>query len=122
MTTRGDRFARDDSRSVQLPCDVSPDVQPGQTAARLHRTRGRVIASGLVICPLISGLFFGIIGGLLVLPSGGAEHATMVGALVGGIMLTSNAVALCIVHSSANGRVASRVNVIAPDIPEAKAS
>ena len=97
-------------------------MRPGQTAARLHRTRGRVIASGLVICPLISGVFFGLISGLLVLPGGGAEHASMVGALVGGFMFTSNAVALCIVQTSSDAPSVPREQMTAPDVREAKAS
>jgi hypothetical protein len=80
------------------------------------------MASALFICPLISGLFFAIISGFLVFPSGGAEHATMVGALVGGIMLTSNAVALCIVQTSARADAAARAERAAADFDEAKAS
>lgn len=97
-------------------------MRPGQTAARLHRTRGRIRASGLVVCPLISGLFFGIVSAVLVLPSGGIEHATVVGALVGGFMLTSNAVALCIVQTSAYSDGAARERSGPQDIGEAKAS
>ena len=122
MTARGVCFARGDSRSAPLRREGIPEVRPGQTAARLHRTRGRIRASGLVVCPLISGLFFGIISALLVLPSGGIEHATLVGALVGGFMLTSNAVALCIVQSSASRDGAPREQTGSHDIGEAKAS
>jgi hypothetical protein len=60
-----------------------------------------IVASTLVICPVISGLFFGLIAALLVLQSGGVGRASAVGALVGGVMFASNAVALCIVHSAA---------------------
>jgi hypothetical protein len=124
MTTRGVRFARDESRRVRLPCEGSLEVQPGQTAARLHpaRARGRVVASSIVVFPLLSGLFFGIISGLAVLPRGGAQQATVVGALVGGIMLTSNAIALCIVQASANSQAAQRAQAAAPDVNESKAS
>jgi hypothetical protein len=81
-----------------------------------------VIGSALVVCPLISGVFFGIISGVLVLPGSGVEHATMVGALVGGIMLTSNAVALCIVQSSARDRAAPHVQPAVEHIRDVKAS
>ena len=124
MTERGARFAREESRPVRLRREGLLEVRPGLSAARLHRTRGWVVASGMVVCPLISGLFFGVVSGFLVLPFGGLDHATAIGALVGGIMLTSNAVALCIVHSSAHTENAARVQQITQyiDIREARAS
>jgi hypothetical protein len=122
VATRGARSIRADSRPGTLRRDGSPGVQPGQTAARLHRARNRVIGSALVVCPLISGLFFGVISGVLVLPGSGVEHATMVGALVGGVMLTSNAVALCIVQSSGRERAAPHVQPAVEHIGDAKAS
>jgi hypothetical protein len=90
----------------------------------LHRapTAGRIVASGIVIFPLLSGLFFGIVTGLAMLPRSGIRQASVMGALVGGIMLTSNAVALCIVQASANSRAVPRARVNAPEVDEAKAS
>jgi hypothetical protein len=55
----------------------------------------------LIICPTVSGLFFGVIAALLVLRSASLGRATETGALVGGVMFASNAVALCIVHAAA---------------------
>jgi uncharacterized membrane protein YedE/YeeE len=50
---------------------------------------------------MISGVFFGILSAALVLPIGGFARASGVGFLVGGVMFTANAAALCIVQSSA---------------------
>jgi hypothetical protein len=74
------------------------------TAARADRRR-RLIVVGLVTCPLISGLFFGLIAALLVLRGGSVDRATEVGLLVGGVMFASNAVALCIVHTTAQAEM-----------------
>jgi hypothetical protein len=60
----------------------------------------RLVASGLIAFPMISGLFFGLLGAVLVLPIGGLGRAIAVGALVGGVMFAANAAALCIVQSS----------------------
>src|SRR6185295_9281277 len=108
--------------AVRLRREGSVAVQPGQTAARLHRARmhRRIVAASIVIFPLLSGVFFGVITGLAVLSSGGFEHAMVMGALVGGIMLTSNAIALCIVQASAGAEGASRAQVNPPDVAPAK--
>ena len=74
-------------------------AQPGLTATRLRRRR--LVASGLVVCPLVSGVFFGLVAALLILRSGDQGRAIAVGLLVGGVMFASNAVALCIVHTTA---------------------
>ena len=63
--------------------------------------RSRLVASGMILFPTISGLVFGILSAVLVLPLGGFATATGVGFLVGGVMFTANAAALCIVQSSA---------------------
>jgi hypothetical protein len=63
--------------------------------------RSRLVASGMILFPMISGLFFGILSAALVVPVGGFAHATGVGFLVGGVMFTVNAAALCIVQSNA---------------------
>jgi hypothetical protein len=55
---------------------------------------------GLIICPLISGLFFGLVATLLRLVSGDAGHAFEVGALAGAAIFAANALALCIVVST----------------------
>jgi hypothetical protein len=60
--------------------------------------RTRLAAAFLVICPLISGGFFGIVAALLVHWSG-SDRALGAGALVGGAMFVANAVALCVVQS-----------------------
>jgi hypothetical protein len=65
------------------------------------RQRRRLIASGIVICPLISGVFFGLIAALLVLRNGDSGRAIAIGVLVGGAMFASNAIALCVVHTAA---------------------
>jgi hypothetical protein len=65
------------------------------------RGRRLPVARVLIAFPVISGLFFAALSTALVLPIGGAGRATEVGMLVGGIMFTANAAALCIVQSSA---------------------
>jgi predicted branched-subunit amino acid permease len=55
------------------------------------------VAIGLVASPTISGLFFCLVAALLVLQRGSFERAAEVGALVGGVMFASTAVALCVV-------------------------
>jgi len=55
-------------------------------------------ASFLVVCPLISGAFFGVIAAVLVRWSG-SPRALGAGVLVGGAMFVANAVALCVVQS-----------------------
>lgn len=97
-------------------------AQPGLSAARLPRTRRRLVASGVIVCPMISGLFFGIIATLLVFRSGNIGRASEVGALVGGVMFASNAIALCIVLSTAQGAAAPRAKSRALDRTEAHAS
>ena len=72
-------------------------AQPGPTASWLRRTR---LSLGIVVCPMISGLFFGLIAAALVLPGGGAGRAFGVGALTAGVMFTSSALALCIVMTA----------------------
>jgi hypothetical protein len=62
--------------------------------------RDRLVAAGFVVCPLISGLFFGLVSTLLVLPSAGIGHALEVGAAVGGAMFAANAAALCVVQAT----------------------
>ena len=80
-------------------------TQPGRTPTRLRRTR-LLVASGLVVSPVISGVFFGAVAALLVLRGGSLGRATEIGALVGGVMFASNAIALCIVNTT--GRVGNR--------------
>jgi hypothetical protein len=78
----------------------SPAAQPG-AATRLRRTRRRLVASTVVVSPLISGVFFGLVAALLTLRSGSGIQAIEFGGLVGGVMFASNAVALCFVSSAA---------------------
>ena len=59
------------------------------------------VARVLIAFPMISGVFFGILSAALVSPLGGFGRATEVGLLVGGVMFTANAAALCIVQASA---------------------
>jgi hypothetical protein len=70
------------------------------TAVGSSARRDRLAAAGLILCPLISGLFFGVVSTLLVLPSSGIGHALEVGAAVGGAMFAANAAALCIVQAT----------------------
>jgi hypothetical protein len=84
--------------------------------------RSRLVAAGLIAFPMISGLFFGLMSAVLVLPSGGLGRAIAVGALVGGVMFAANAAALCIVQSSAWGGVSHRAQPEIQPISEARAS
>jgi hypothetical protein len=72
-------------------------AQPGPTASWLRRSR---VSLGVVVCPMISGLFFGVIAAALVFRSGGTGRALGVGALTAGVMFTSSALALCIVMTA----------------------
>jgi hypothetical protein len=96
-------------------------MRPGRAAVRSHRARDRVATSALVVSPLISGLFFGVISGLLVSAGGGVGRASAVGALVGFFMLTANAVALGIAQASTQ-HAALREVLTTQDTREAKAS
>jgi hypothetical protein len=146
MMTRGGRVAYVDLRLPEAQPAGSPAPHPGQTAARMQRRRtwhaereapgARVavsmskpttrdrhrVALGMVVCPMISGLFFGLVAALLVFRSGGIGHASAVGALVGGFMFASNAAALCIVQSTARGGAASQAQSRSKDRTEAQAS
>jgi hypothetical protein len=145
-TTRGGGVAHVERRpSVVWP--VGPlAAQPGRNATRLRRsrverterhasawrsdvagsdlTKGRpvLVAAGLVFCPAISGLFFGVVSGLLVLGAGGIGRAGEVGALVGGVIFASNAAALCILQSSAQRQPAPQAESRADDRTGARAS
>ena len=80
---------------------LGPDVG-SRAAARSDTARcGRLLAAALIVFPMISGVFFGVLSTALVLPIGGLGQAGAVGALVGGFMFAANAAALCIVQSSA---------------------
>jgi hypothetical protein len=59
------------------------------------------MARVLIAFPMISGVFFGLLSAALVSRLGGFGRATEVGLLVGGVMFTANAAALCIVQASA---------------------
>ena len=93
-------------------------AQPGPTASWLRRTR---LSLGVVVCPLISGLFFGLIAAALVFPGGGAGRAFGVGALTAGVMFTSSALALCIVMT-ASREAPSRPELSAEPIRATRAS
>lgn len=89
-------------------------VAPQPTETRLRRTasvmplptrtaielRHSYVNLGLIICPLISGLFFGLVATLLLLISGDVGHAFEVGALAGVVICAANALALFIVVST----------------------
>lgn len=75
---------------------ASVSTLPTRTATQLRHT---YVNLGLIVCPLISGLFFGLIATLLALHSGSLVHAFEVGALAGFVILIANALALCIVMS-----------------------
>ncbi len=66
-----------------------------------RRGQRALMARAMVAFPMISGVFFGILSAALVRPLGGLGRATEVGMLVGGVMFTANAAALCIVTASA---------------------
>jgi hypothetical protein len=72
---------------------------------------------GLVVCPLVSGLFFGLMATVLVLFNGSFGHAFEVGALTGTIMFAANALALCMVMTPNGERSAPRAE--APGHPAA---
>jgi hypothetical protein len=74
-------------------------IRPGNGATQ----RRRLIAFGVVVWPLISGLFFGLIAALLVLRNGDPDRALEIGVLVGGAMFAANAVVLCVLHSASRG-------------------
>jgi hypothetical protein len=84
--------------------------------------RSRLVASGMIVFPMISGLFFGILSAALVLPIGGVAHASEVAILVGGVMFTGNAAALCIVQSSAWDEPERPAQPAVQRISEARAS
>ena len=105
LTAHGDSVDLGPWRKSELPQAGSAAAQPDQTAVRLRRAlrstrRRRLVASGVVICPLISGLFFGLVATSLVLRSD-EGRAGEIGALVGGAVFALTAVALCLVHVSA---------------------
>ena len=81
--------------SAAAPRHRPSAAQPGRAAIRLRRTH---LAGFFVLCPLISGGFFGVVAVILVHWSGSAD-ALVVGAAVGGAMFVANAAALCVVHS-----------------------
>jgi hypothetical protein len=74
---------------------ASVTTLPTRTATQLRHT---YVNLGLIVCPLISGLFFGLIATVLGLVSGNG-NALEVGALTGFVILTANALALCLVMS-----------------------
>jgi hypothetical protein len=84
--------------------------------------RSRLVASGMIVFPIISGLFFGILSAALVVPIGGVVHASEVAILVGGVMFTANAAALCIVQSSAWDEPERPAQPAAQRITEVRAS
>jgi hypothetical protein len=84
--------------------------------------RSRLVASGLIAFPMISGAFFGLLSAVSVLPVAGIGRAVAVGALVGGIMFAANAAALCIVQSSAWDEAASHPQPQVQPVSEARAS
>jgi hypothetical protein len=84
--------------------------------------RDRLAAAGLILCPLISGLFFGAVSILLVLATSGIGHALVVGAGVGGAMFAANAAALCIVQATRANGPAPAVQSPGDDISEERAS
>ena len=82
----------------------------------------RLVALCLIAFPMISGLFFGLMSGALVLHIGGLGRAIAVGALVGGTIFAANAAALCIVQSSAWDGAATHPQPDARPVSEARAS
>jgi hypothetical protein len=93
-------------------------AQLGPTASWLRRAR---VSLSVIVCPMISGLFFGLIAAALVFPGGGAGRAFEVGLLTAGVMFTSSALALCIVMS-ASREAPSRAGLSAEKIPSTRAS
>ncbi|HEY5012122.1 MAG TPA: hypothetical protein VIK61_05380 [Acidimicrobiia bacterium] len=89
----------------------------------------------LVVCPMISGAFLGLVAALYVYPAA-SEHAIMIGALVGVSGFVTNAIAICLTavaaerHAQrrardAGARAGARVGVIArtavaPRVPAAR--
>jgi hypothetical protein len=85
-------------------------VAPQPTETRLRRTapvtqlptraaaelRHNYVNLGLIVCPLISGVFFGLVATLLLLPSSSVGHAFEVGTVAGAVICAMNAVALCV--------------------------
>ena len=84
------------SNETRLRRAASVSTLPTRTATQLRHT---YVNLGLIVCPLISGLFFGLIATVLRLRSGDFVHALEVGALAGFVILTANVLALCLVMS-----------------------
>jgi hypothetical protein len=89
-------------------------VRPPAPLPRWHLTLG------VVVCPLISGLFFGAIAAVLVLDSG-IGRALEVGALAAGIMFTTNALALCIVTSATHSEPTPAIASVTPETSGSRA-
>jgi ABC-type uncharacterized transport system permease subunit len=89
---------------------------------RTTRHRRRLVAAGIVVCPLISGVFFGLIAALLVIRNGDRGRAFEIGLLVGGAMFAANAIALCVLHSAARAGTTPKPSPRAEARNEARAS
>ena len=77
-----------------------PSSNAGQWRPEAKLAGLRSVEVGFVVGPLLSGLFFGLIAAALVLRGGTFARACGVGALAGGVMFTSTALALCIVMTA----------------------
>jgi hypothetical protein len=69
-------------------------------SSRNDRVLGAVC---LVVCPMISGAFLGLVATLCMYPTE-SEHAITIGALVGVSGFVANAIAICLTAVAAEGR------------------
>jgi hypothetical protein len=84
--------------------------------------RHRRVAWGIVIWPLVSGAFFGLVATVLALRGGGAGRAIAIGALVGGAMFAANAIAVSVAQAAARTHAPKRPQSDPQRRTEARAS